>query len=203
MTVDVGDAGAVSGDSANPSGQSVTMFTQDQVNHFNAQAKRNALTAYFKELGLDNALSAEDMKGILGKATEFDKQQQGQKGDVERLTGELAASKAVAEKVPGLEVALQRAQIAADAGVKSRYWKYIEGNTPEEIEESVKAVLADMGGGGSDDGDTGDQGTPPAPPQGAGRRPEPNPQQGRVGGQPPTKTMMTGAEAYKAKHKKE
>jgi hypothetical protein len=35
--------------------------------------------------------------------------------------------------VPALEADLLRARIAADAGLKSKYWKYVDGKTEEEI----------------------------------------------------------------------
>ena len=191
MPDDGGSAGT--GSDQGQGGVQATLFTQEQVNHFNAEAKRNALSGFFKELGFDSMPSVEDLKGTLSKAGEFDKLQQGQVGDVERLTTQLSEANKKAERLPGLEADYLRAQLAADAGLKSRYWKYVEGKTEDEIKASVAAVLADVGS------QTGD-GTPPAP---TGRPPEPNPQQGRGGGQPAAKTLQSGVEAYRAKHKKE
>lgn len=187
-----------SGESQQPAnsgqGQGVqaTLFTQDQVNHFNAEAKRGAVAGFFKELGLDTVPSADELKKTLADAGEYTKQQQGQLGDVERLTGQLGEANKKAEQVPALEADLLKARIAADAGLKSKYWKYVEGKTEDEIGESVRSVLADVGG--REDG-----GQPPPP----GRPPEPNPQQGRGGGQPSGKTLQAGRDAYVAKHKKE
>jgi hypothetical protein len=184
------------------SGVQTTLFTQEQVNHFNAQAKREALGGFFKELGLDSVPSAEDLKGTLTKAGEFDKLQAGKKDDVERLTGELATANEKANKVPGLEAKYRVAELAAEAGLKPRYWKYVEGKTDEEIQTSIKAVLEDIKGGGDGDGEGGEgEGQQQQPGTGA-RPPAPNPQQGAGGGKPPTKTMQSGAEAYAARHKK-
>lgn len=180
------------------------MFTQDQVNHFQAEAKRGALNNFFtKELGLEKPPTADELKSMLAAADEHRKQQEGQKGDVERLTGQLATATAQAEKVPGLEQQLQRAQIAADAGLKSRYWKYIEGDDTEAITASVQAVLADVGGGGDGSGSEGEgEGEGKQQQQsGTGTGLTPNPQQGSGGGAPPKKASMSaGAAAYKAKH---
>lgn len=198
--------GGTGSDPANPQGQAVTMFTQDQVNHFNAEAKRGAVANYFKDAGYSQVPSAESLAATVAKASELDKLKEGQKGDVERLTSDLAAANEKAAKVPGLEVDLLRAGIAADAGLKSRYWKYVEGETAEDIEASVKAVLADVGGAtpeGEADDDGGEDDQIEGEPQGKGRRPAPNPQQGRGGGSSPKSTMQSGADAYKAKHNKE
>lgn len=191
--------GSEGGGTANVPGQgegggvTATLFTQDQVNHFNAEARRKALGDFFKEVGLDAPLSAEDLKGSLGKAGEFDKLQEGQQSDVEKLTGQLNEANKKAERVPVLEADLLKAQIAADEGLKSRYWKYVEGKSEDEIKDSVKAVLADVGASGQDQ----DQHQQPG-----ARTPAPNPQQGTGGGQPPKKTMQSGAEAYAARHKR-
>jgi hypothetical protein len=199
---DAGGEGTVSANSGQSGGVQATLFTQDQVNHFAAEAKRGARDGYFKELGLEGAPSVEDMKGIFDKATEFDKLQQGQQTDLERLSGELGEVSKRAEQVPVLELALQRAQIAADAGLKPRYWKYVEGKTDEEIAESVRVTLADVGGGGSGEG--GEASPVPEQPRRLGTGTlEPNPQQGSATGKAPVKTLAAGAEAYKAKHKKE
>lgn len=199
---DAGGEAATTANSGQSGGVQATLFTQDQVNHFAAEAKRGARDGYFKELGLEGAPSVDDMKGILSKATEFDKLQQGQQSDVERLTGELGEVSKRAEQVPVLELALQRAQIAADAGLKPRYWKYVEGKTDEEIADSVKVTLADVGGG-----DGGDEEAPPEAEQQPRRQGtgtlEPNPQQGSAVGKAPVKTLAAGREAYEKKHKKE
>lgn len=200
MTVDAGDTGT-----QQTPGQQVTMFTQDQVNHFNKQAKQGALNSFFAELGLDKPPTADELKTILAAAAEHDKQQQGQKGDVERLTAELATKTAEAEKVPGLEQQLQRAQIANDAGLKSRYWKYLEGEDEEAIKASVQTVLADVPGGQpageGAEGEGADGGGQQQEQSGTGTGLTPNPQQGAGGGGKPKKASMSaGAEAYKAKH---
>lgn len=177
-------------------GVTATLFTQDQVNHFSADAKRGAVSAFFKEAGLTKPLSAEEVKAVMAKAAEFEKREQGEKTDVERLTTQLAEVTQKAELVPGFETELNRARIAADAGLKSRYWKYIEGETDTDIAASVAAVLADVGGASNEDGD--DDGE--TPPQGG--RP-PNPQQGRGGGGPGKATMQSGRDTYKSKYQKE
>jgi len=178
-----------------------TLFTQEQANHFASEAKRGAVGGFLKELGLDANTSPEALKDILGKAAEFDKQESGKKDVVERLNGELATANEKAAKVPTLEAKYRIAEIAAEANLKPRYWKYVEGSTDEEIQASVKAVLADVGGGG--DGSSG-EGEGEQQPQGTGARPpQPNPQQGSGAGKPPAKTMSSGAEAYRARHKKE
>lgn len=190
-----------SGTPANESGAggvTATLFTQDQVNRFNAEAKRGALGSYFKELGFDAPPSPEELKAKLGEANEYVKLKDGQKGDIERLTDQLTAKTAEAEQVPSLKGQLLQAQIAADAGLKSKYWKYVEGSTAEEIEASVKSILEDIGVG-TGDGPKGE----PEPQEGAKRGLTPNPQQGAGSGRPPAKSMQSGAEAYKAKHKKE
>ena len=202
MTVDTSQSGgpansgqADGGGSGGQGGVSATLFTQDQVNHFNAQARRGALESFFKqELGLDKIPNADELKQTFANAGEFAKIQDGQKNDVERLTGQLGEANKKAERVPVLEGELLRAQIAADAGLKSRYWKYVEGKTEDEIKASVKAVLDDVGSGEQN----------PEQGQGSGGRPpEPNPQQGRGGGQSPAKSMAAGAARYAEKHKKE
>ena len=197
-----GEEGGESGTPANGSGAggvTATLFTQDQVNHFNAEAKRGALSGYFKELGFDAPPSPEELKAKLGEANEYVKLKDGQKGDIERLTDQLTAKTAEAEQVPTLKGQLLQAQIAADAGLKSKYWKYVEGSTAEEIEASVKSILEDIGVGTGEG--SKDESEPPQ--DGAKRGLTPNPQQGAGGGRPPAKSMQSGAEAYKAKHKKE
>jgi hypothetical protein len=192
MTQPSGDPG---NPTTGPSGITAQLFTQEQVNHFNAEAKRGAIAAYFKELGFDTVPNQDDLKGAFSKAGEFDKLQDGQKTDVERLTSQLGEVQKSAAEIPALRQEILRSQIAADAGLKSRYWKYVEGDTPEEITASVKAVLEDVGRPAEGDG------SPPPEPQ--GRPPAPNPQQGHGGGQPPKKTLQAGRDAYNEKHKKE
>lgn len=182
---------------ANPSGVQATLFTQDQVNHFNAEAKRGALNSFFKELGFDAPPSAEVLKSTLSKASEFDKLQEGQKSDVERLTGELGEFQKKAEQLSVMENQLSQARIAADLGLKPRYWKYVEGSTDEEIKSSVQSILQDVRTENSSEDAQQQKGS------GSTRRLEPNPQQGRSAGTPPARTLTAGAEAYRAKHKKE
>lgn len=193
------ESGEVTG-SANQSGQSgvqATLFTQDQVNHFNAEARRGALNGFFKELGFDAPPSADVLKSTLNKASEFDKLQEGQKSDVERLTSELGEVQKKAEQVSVLETQLSQARIAADLGLKPRYWKYVEGSTDEEIKSSVESILQDVRSENTKEDAQQQTGS------GTNRRLEPNPQQGRGAGTPPARTLTAGAEAYKAKHKKE
>lgn len=202
-TPDVGQAPSAGSGGDGATGIPATLFTQEQVNHFNAQAKRGALESFFKEeLGLDKPLSSDELKASLAAAAEYQKLQNGQKSDVERLTTDLAAKTAEAEQVPGLQAAKRRAELAGDAGLKSRYHKYVEGETDEEIDASIKLVLADVGGGG-EGGEGGDGDSPPDPPeqrrQGTGGL-TPNPQQGSGGGGgTPKATMSAGRDAYKAK----
>src|SRR4029079_8212452 len=105
-------------------GVSATLFTQEQVNHFNAQAKREAVGGFLKELGLDASASPDDLKKALEKAGEYDKLQDGQKNEVQRLTDQLATANEKANKVPALERDRRVAELAAEAGLKPRYWKY-------------------------------------------------------------------------------
>lgn len=178
--------------SGQSNGVTATLFTQDQVNHFNAEARRNALNGFFKELGFDAPPTAENLKATLTKAGEFDKLQEGQKSDVERLTGELSEVQKKAEQVGILETQLTQARIAADLGLKPRYWKYVEGKTEEEIRTSVEDILRDV----NSDSQVQQGST-------VNRRLEPNPQQGRAAGNAPASSLNAGADAYRAKHKKE
>lgn len=186
--------GTQSANTGQSSGVTATLFTQDQVNHFNAEARRGALNSFFKELGFDAPPSADELKATLSKAGEFDKLQDGQKSDVERLTGELSEAQKRAENVAVLETQLSQARIAAELGLKPRYWKYVEGKTEEEIKASVEDILRDVN---ANDSQAQTQGST------ANRRLEPNPQQGRATGTAPASTLSAGAEAYRAKHKKE
>jgi hypothetical protein len=125
---------------------------------------------------------------------------------VERLTKELAAEKEKSAKASGLEAALLRAQLAGDAGLKSRYHKYVEGDDEESIKASIGETLADVGGGGSGAGEGGEtppEGEPQQQPakKGTGATPPaPNLQQGAGGGGKPKTSMAAGRDAYKAKH---
>lgn len=198
------------GDPANsgPSGGVTTnLFTQDQVNTFNAAAKREAVTKYFKDLGYDSVPTVEDLKGTLGKASEYDKLKDGEKGDVQRLTDQLGVKTKEAEQVPVLKNDLLRAQIAADAGLKSRYWKYIEGDSEDDIKASVQDVLRDIRvgtGDGEGEGEGEDEGDQGGADDGGKKRLTPNPQQGAAssGGGAKKPSMSAGAEAYKARYGK-
>ena len=184
----------------------VPMFTQEQVNHFNAQAKREAVGSYFKELGLDKAPTGDELSAALTDASEYRKLKNGEKGDVERLTGELATVKAEAEKVPSLQTQLLRARLAGDAGLKSRYWKYVEGDDEEAIKASIQETLGDIRGGGDGSGEEEEsdeqEQQPPVKKGTGGTPPAPNPQQGAGGGGKPKPSMTAGREAYNAKHGK-
>lgn len=197
---DVANADAAKFNQSPASGIPATLFTQEQVNHFNAEAKRTAVSNYFKELGLDKPPTGEELSTALQQASEYQKLQNGQKSDVERLTADLATKTAEAEKVPALEAAKRRAELAGDAGLKSRYHKYVEGSTDEEIDASIKLVLADVGGGGGEPDQTDQEQQPPAKKGTGGTPPAPNPQQGLGSGSAPKSTLAAGREAYKAKH---
>lgn len=196
---DGGDGGSANGEG----GVTATLFTQEQVNHFAAQAKRGAVDSLFRELGFDKPLTGDELKQKLTEAGEYQKLKQGQQGDMERLTGQVTELTEKANKVPTLEAQLLQAKIANDAGLKSRYWKFVEGSTEDEVKASVKAIQDDLGIGGSGDAgaDNGsDQGKPG--PQGTGAL-KPNLQQGsNSGGGKTTKTMAAGADAYAARHPK-
>lgn len=185
-----------------------TLFTKDQVDHTAAQARRGALGDFFSKLGLKEVPSEDQLKGIFEAAAEHEKTKQGQKTDVERLTGELATANEKVASIPALEAAKRRAELAGDAGLKSRYHKYVEGTTDEEIQESIKIVLADVGGGGTGAGQGGEENPPGDGEQqqqqgtGATGGLTPNPQQGTPGAGSGQKkaSMASGAEAYKARH---
>ena len=119
---------------------------------------------------------------------------------MERLIADLVTKTAEAEKVPALEAAKCRVELAGDAGLKSRYHKYVEGSTDEEIDASIKLVLADVGGGGGEPDQTDQEQQPPAKKGTGGTPPAPNPQQGLGSGSAPKSTLAAGREAYKAKH---
>ena len=190
---------------ANPpqdSGVQATLFTQDQVNHFVAQGKRGATTSYFKDLGFEAPPSADEMKATLEAAAEYRKLQEGQKSDNDRLTGELASEREKSAKIPGLETQLLRQRLAGDALLPTRFWKFVEGKTDDEITESIKGLKQELNL--PDGGDGGDGGEPPSQPQRQGTGAlQPNPQQGSATGRAPAKTMATGREAYEKKHKRE
>lgn len=181
----------------------VSLFTQEQVNAIAANEKRGALTGFFKQLGFDSPPSEADLKAALTDAGEYRKQQDGKKDEVQRLTEELNTYKPQAETQ---KVQLSQARIAADMGLKPRYWKYIEGSSEDDIKASVTEILQDVRGGGDgsgdDQGDQQDQEQDQQRQEG-GRRPAPLPQQGRGGGGQPKSSLAAGAEAYKARHKKE
>ena len=184
-------------------GVQATLFTQDQVNQFNAAAKRGAVGGFLKDLGLDPNTPPEDLQKALKDAGEFRKLQEGQQSEVQQLTTKLGDVTTKAERVPELEAVIQRQKIAATLKLPIEMWEYVKGKTDEEITESVntlKRVLDRTEGDGEEHDDQQQQ--QPRPGTG-GRPPEPNPQQGRGGGKPPGKTLSAGADAYRAKHKKE
>lgn len=194
------DDGGTGGNAANSGqgqGGTPTAFTQDQVNHFMAETKRNALGGFFKELGLESVPSVDDLKGIFSKATEYDKVQQGQKTDVERLTGQLSESNKKAERVPELETVIRRQKLAADASLPTTVWEFIKGGTDDEIKESIKGLKVIL----KLEDNTDQQ--PQQQPGVGGRPPAPNPQQGATPGAPAGRTMQAGIDAYKARHKTE
>lgn len=177
-------------------------FTQDQVNHFTAEAKRGAVTGLFKEIGLEKPLTPEELKQTIEHATEYQKLQQGQQTELQQAQTRLGEVSKTAEKVPTLEARIHMQELAGDAGLKPRYWKYVEGDDDDAIKASIAAIKADLGIGGDGSGDTED-GTQQQQASG-GSTLAPNPQQGTGGGgKPPTKSLSAGADAYKAKHKKE
>lgn len=180
----------------------VPMFTQEQVNHFTAEAKRGAVGTFFKEqVGLEAPLAPETLKETLTKATEYDKLQQGQKTELQQANDQVAKLTTTAERVPVLETTILQQKIAADEGLKSRYWKFVEGKTEDEIKASVKEILADFGPKTPEEGDEG--GKAPEGQQGGGKRPDPNEQQGTGGsGGAPKATMSKGQDAYAARHGK-
>lgn len=185
-----------------------TLFTQEQVNSIAAREKRGALGSFFKELGFDSIPDEETIKQTFTAAGEFKKQQDGQKGDVERLGTELATEKEKSAKVPALETTILRQRIAGEQKLPVRFWRYVEGKTDDEIKESIKELKAELNLASDDgnDGDGKDQGNGQQQQQASGtgaRPPAANQQQGRTsGGGSPAKTLTSGREAYEAKHKK-
>lgn len=181
-----------------------TLFTQEQVNHFANQAKRGALDGFFKELGFDSVPDEQTIKQTFEHAGEYKKQQEGQKGDVERLGTELAAEKEKSSKVPTLETTILQQRIAGEQKLPVRFWKFVEGKTDDEIKESIEGLKKDLNLE-TDDGGDGNQGNgQQQQASGTGARPPAaNQQQGRTsGGGSPAKTLTSGREAYEAKHKK-
>lgn len=198
------DGGAANSGQGGSGGTSSPLFTQEQANAFAAQAKRGAVASYFKELGFDKVPTNDELSKVFKDAGELAKLQQGQQGDVERLTNELNESKGYKERADSLEVTVNRQRIAADLQLPTRFWKFIDGTTDDEITESVKGLKKDLnlpdGDAGNGGGD-GNQNQGGGNAGGQGQRMDPNPQQGSSnGGAPPAKTMAQGAEAYKARH---
>lgn len=185
-------------------GVQATLFTQDQVNHFQNQAKRGALSGFFKELGFDDVPDAETLKSTFDAAAEHKKLKDGEKGDVERLSGELTSEREKSAKVPTLETTILQQRIAGELKLPVRFWRYVEGKTEDEIKESIKELKTELNL--ADDGNDGDDGKDKQQQQqatGTGARPPaPNQQQGRTGGGSPVKTLAAGREAYDAKHNK-
>ena len=179
------------------------LFTQDAVNSIAARERKGALQGFFKELGFEQVPDANTLKETLTKATEFDKQQEGQKGDVQRLTDQLNAEKQKSAEVPTLKTTILQQRIAADEKLPTRFWKYVEGSTDDEIKESIKGIKAELGLADDGDGDGGNQQHQQQGQQQGARPPAPNQQQGRTsGGGSPAKTLSSGAEAYARKHAK-
>lgn len=185
---------------ANQGGVSATLFTQEQLNHIAAQEKRGAVNGFFKELGLDAPPSKEDLAKALKDAEEFQKLQAGQQSEVQQLTTKLSEATGKAEQIPELQAVIERQKIAAKEKLPIEMWEFVKGKTEQEIADSVKTLKGVLGKTEDDGEDQDDQ--QPRPGTG-GRPPEPNPQQGRGGGKPPGKTLSAGADAYRAKHKKE
>lgn len=203
MAEDGGNAGSENGGQGG--GVQATLFTQQHVNSIAAESKRNALTNFFKELGFEDVPDAETVKSTFAAASEFKKQQDGQKGDVERLQGELTTANQKAARIPELETTINRQRIAADEKLPTRFWKYVEGKTDDEIKESIAGIKQELGlDANGNEGGQPQGGQQQQVPQGTGARPpQPNPQQGsNNGGGNPSKTLSAGREAYEKKHKK-
>lgn len=186
----------------NEGGVQATLFTQDQVNSIAAREKRGALDGYFKELGLDGPPDAESLKETLAAAAEYRKLKDGEKGDVERLNGEIATEKQKSARVPVLETTILQQQLAGTEGLPVRFWRFVEGKTEDEIKESIKGLKADLNLTEGDDGGDGQQQQQRQPAGTGARPPAPNQQQGSTnGGGAPGKTLSAGREAYEKKHK--
>ena len=194
------DDGGQSGVPANPAGQDggvqATLFTQDHVNHFTAEAKRGALGGYFKDLGFDSPPTAEELKAQLTYASEYQKLKEGQKGDIERLTGELTSVKEAAARIPELETIVNRQRIAAELALPTKVWNFIEGKTDDEIKESVKGIRTILGMSEEPEAASEDSGSQDGKP----RPPRPAPGQGGGPGGKPKSTMSSGFDLYKSKH---
>jgi hypothetical protein len=184
-------------------GVQATLFTQDQVNQFNAAAKRGAVGSFLKDLGLDPNTPQEDLQAALKDAEEYKKLQAGQQSEVQQLTNKLTEATSKADQVPELQAVIERQKIAAKEKLPIEMWEFVRGKTEEEITDSVKTLKGVLGKTEDDGEDNDDQQKQQPRPGTGGRPPEPNPQQGRGGGRPPGKTLSAGADAYRAKHKKE
>lgn len=172
-----------------------SLFTQEQVNHFQADAKRGAVGGFFKELGFDKPPTAAELKAALADAGEFKKLKDGEKNEVDRLTGELGTANEKAAKVPELETVITRQKIAAEMQLPTRVWKFVEGSTDDEIKESIKGLRVDLGLPEEPEGAEGGQQQ-----QGGPRPPKPVPGQGSGGGGKPKATLTTGRDLYTSKH---
>lgn len=204
-----GEGGGSEGTPANSGsegGAQATLFTQEQVNTIAAREKRGAVGTYFKELGFDTVPDAETIKQTFQHAGEYKKQQDGQKGDVERLGSELSAEKEKSAKVPTLETTILRQQIAGAEQLPVRFWKFVEGKTDDEIKESVEGLKKDLNlepDDGNGDGEGQGNGQQQQATGTGARPPNPNQQQGRTnGGGSPATTLTAGRAAYEAKHGK-
>src|SRR5690242_948046 len=133
-------------------GVQATLVTQDQVNRFNAEAKRSAVGTFFKELGFDSIPDADTVKQTFQAAGEYKKLKDGEKGDVERLGSELAAEREKASKVPTLETQILQQRIAGEQQLPVRFWRFVEGKTEDEIKESIEGLKKELNLGEGDDG---------------------------------------------------
>ncbi|AEJ95320.1 scaffolding protein [Mycobacterium phage LittleLaf] len=189
------------GDGGAPQGAvQASLFTQDQVNAIAAKEKRGALNSFFKELGFDQVPDEQSLKEIFNSAAELKKIKDGQKGDVERLQGEVAdLTKKVAE-VPELKTTILRQQLAAEGKLPVKFWKFVEGSDEDAIKDSIKELKEELGL----DEDGADNAGGGRVPTGTGARPPaPVQQQGRTNGSgAPSKTLAAGRAAYEEKHGK-
>lgn len=162
-------------------------FTQAQVNAMMANTKRDAL----KDMP-----TSDELAKLRKSAADHQAYLDGQKPDLERLTQETASWKSKHEDTEkaskAKDVVIERQHIAADAKLPSKFWKFIEGDTAEDIKTSVAGLL-DTLGLTTDAGQGGTGGRPPAP----------NPQQGSGSAGGATGTMAAGRAAYKALHEKQ
>lgn len=183
------------GTQANPGQSPASLFTQDQVNHFQAEAKRGALGGFFKDLGFDKPPTADELKAAFTDASEFKKLKDGKKDDVERLTGELATVNEQAARVPELETVITRQRIAHDMDLPSKVWHFVEGKTDDEIKTSVKSIRGVLGM--SEEPEASGEGEQQ---QSGPRPPRPTPGQGTGGGGKPKSTLSSGRDLYASKH---